>query len=643
MISKEEKIMKNKCLKIMMMMGLIAAVGTTMVGSVGISVYAAEMEAAPINQIVNGVIDFGKGSASININGNQGQSLGGKKFEVFQLFNAENSKDGESINYTFHPEFANAIQTVVANALNKKNGTQLRPADVTEYMAIDYIQSLNSNPVEGVDTPQELEGRYSAFRYFVEDVRTQIKKENKSGEILTVQSTKPDNSISITGLVYGYYVVDELSKADANGEQWFASSLCMVNTANPDAQVNIKSDYPKITKKIQEDDQKDAIKNDGWNDIGDYEIGQTVPYKFESTIPNMNGYDTYYYAWHDKMDQALTFHADKAKMEIIIKSQDNKTYKLKDTEYVLTEKPQDGSSDTFKVEVADIKKIVDREFNKMNSNQENDYTGLTVTLKCEATLNELAALDTGRPGFENDVRLEFSNDADSNGKGETGFTPWDTVVCFTFEVDGLKTNNHDKVLQDAKFRLYSDKECKNEVYVKKNPNQGQEGYVVINRDSVGGADHTGGTAPANAVEMVSDAKGIFKIYGLDQGIYYLKETDAPDGYRPLLDSIVINVKPTYTTDRNNYVKGEGATEKTLKTLEGTAHVKSFYNGAFKEEDIKLHTDVNKGNLDIKVINEVGKKLPITGSSATLVIVCAGAALMGGAMLTNRKKGKKEEE
>ncbi len=636
--------MKNKIFKTMLMMGLVVATaGTTVVGTVGTTVYAAEMEAAPTNQIVNGVIDFGKGSASININGNQGQSLVGKKFEVFQLFNAENSKDGESINYTFNPQFSNAIQTVVANALNKKNGTQLRPADVTEYMAIDYIQSLNSNPVEGVDTPQELEGRYSAFRYFVEDVRTQIKKENKSGEILTVQSTKPDNSISITGLVYGYYVVDELSKVDANGEQWFASSLCMVNTANPDAQVNIKSDYPKITKKIQEDDQKDVIKNDGWNDIGDYEIGQTVPYKFESTIPNMNGYDTYYYAWHDKMDQALTFHADKAKMEIVIKSQDGKTYKLKDTEYVLTEKPQDGSGDTFKVEVADIKKIVDREFNKMNSNQENDYTGLTVTLKCEATLNDLAALDTGRPGFENDVRLEFSNDADSNGKGETGFTPWDTVVCFTFEVDGLKTNNHDKVLQDAKFRLYSDKECKNEVYVKKNPNQGQEGYVVINRDSVGGADHTGGTAPADAVEMVSDAKGIFKIYGLDQGIYYLKETDAPDGYRPLLDPIVINVKPTYTADRNSYVKGDGATEKTLKTLEGTAHVKSFYNGAFKEEDIKLHTDVNKGNLDIKVINEVGKKLPITGSSATLVIVCAGAALMGGAMLTNRKKSKKGEE
>ena len=110
--------MKNKTFKAMLMMGLVAATATTTIaGSVLTPVYAIEMEAAQDNQVVNGILDFGKGSASININGNQGQSLVGKKFEVFQLFNAENSKDGESINYTFNPEFANAIQTVVALSL----------------------------------------------------------------------------------------------------------------------------------------------------------------------------------------------------------------------------------------------------------------------------------------------------------------------------------------------------------------------------------------------------------------------------------------------------------------------------------------------------------------------------------------------
>ena len=63
-------------------------------------------------------------------------------------------------------------------------------------------------------------------------------------------------------------------------------------------------------------------------------------------------------------------------------------------------------------------------------------------------------------------------------------------------------------------------------YVKKAED---EGYIVINRDTVGGSDHIGGTTPQDSVEMVSNAKGEIKIYGLDTGIYYLKETEAPTG------------------------------------------------------------------------------------------------------------------
>ena len=86
----------------------------------------------------------------------------------------------------------------------------------------------------------------------------------------------------------------------------------MVSTANPSAEMQVKSDYPSVIKKIQEDDQNPNLTDpDGWNDIGDYEIGQTVPYKYESNIPNMNGYKNYYYAWHDKMDKALTFKPER--------------------------------------------------------------------------------------------------------------------------------------------------------------------------------------------------------------------------------------------------------------------------------------------------------------------------------------------
>lgn len=615
--------MKKKTLKMFMALAMSTIVA---MGGVTSSIGSLQVQAAETRTTVNtpnGVADFGRGDASITIQGNEGQTLAGKKFNVYQLFDAENAVGGESINYTFNEPYEDSLKTVVGEKLGKD------AAKVTEYEVIDYIQSLNNNQVEGSQTEQNVEGSYSEFRYFVEELRDQIVKDQVAADVVLATETKEDNSIEISGLEYGYYVVDEVSDVEGTHS---AASMCIVNTANPKADVNIKSDYPKVIKKIQEDDNKDEIGNDGWNDIGDYEIGQTVPYKFESNIPNINGYDTYYYAWHDVMDEALTFDPDSVTIQI---QTEDKMYELAKEEFQVITNP--GNGETFKVEVQDIKAIVDREFNKKNDLDENVY-GQKVVLRYDATLNDKAAEDTGRPGFENDVRLEFSNNPDGDGDGDTGYTPWDTVVCFTYKINILKTNDHNLQLEGAKFRLYSDPELKHEVYVKKTEN----GYNVINRDSVGGTDHTGGEQPADAVEMVSNAEGTFIIYGLDSGTYYLKETKAPTGYRPLLDPIVLNLKATFTDDRNDYIKGDGATDKTLQNLETTAHIKEFLNGAYKETDVDLTTDVEEGSSNLTVINAVGKKLPITGSSVALIMLVAGTALVAGAFVYG-KHSKKENE
>ncbi|MBY0756315.1 isopeptide-forming domain-containing fimbrial protein [Clostridium sardiniense] len=565
----------------------------------------------------NGIADFGKGKASITINGNNGnQVLIGKKFNVYKLFNAQNSTGGDSINYTVNPEYAQALKNIIGKYLNKT------PNSVTEYEIIDYIQSLNNNKVEGANHNQANEGRYSDFRYFVEDLRNEIVRLGIKSDVVDVTEVRKDNSIQLTGLEFGYYIVDEVSAVAGTHS---ASSLCMVNTANPNVTMQVKSDFPTVIKKIKEDDNISSVGDNGWNDIGDFEVGQTVPYKFESNVPNMNGYHTYYYAWHDKMDEALTFNKDS--VSIKISDEIGKSYTLKNNEFNVIEKP--GNGETFKVEIKDIKSIVDREFNKKNSLGENVY-GQKVTLSYNATLNDKASNDTGRPGFENDVKLEFSNNPDGDGNGSTGETPWDTVVCFTYKINGLKVNDNNVKLENAKFRLYSDKECKNEVYVKK----GANGYIVINRDSA-----TNGV-PKEAVEMVSNEKGEFNIIGLDQGTYYLKETQAPNGYRPLLDPIEISIVPTFTKDRNSYIKGYGATDKTLQRLDATAKVKGFWGGIFNEDNLTLDTNVSDGSLNVTVINKVESKLPATGSTATLYLVGIGSVLMAGSIVLLKKSKKK---
>lgn len=204
---------------------------------------------------------------------------------------------------------------------------------------------------------------------------------------------------------------------------------------NPEAQIKIKSDYPSVTKKIQEDDANANITDvNRWNDIGDYEIGQTVPYKYTSNVPDINGYDTYYYAWHDIMSDALTFNKNSVKIEISgTVDEKEKTYTLSNTEFAVTENP--GNGDSFMIAISDLKAIVDREFDEIDNRKENTY-GQTVTVTYNATLNDKAAENTGRPGFENDVRLEFSNDADSAGEGKTGYTR--ETVQYTVKSRNLK-------------------------------------------------------------------------------------------------------------------------------------------------------------------------------------------------------------
>ena len=580
-------------------------------------VYAAE--ATQTYATPNGVADFGKGNASITITPNAGQSLVGKKFQVYKLFDAENAVDNESINYTWNNDYKTALQTVVGKKINKS------ASSVTEYDVIDYIQTLNTNKVEGAQADQKLEGRYSNYRHFVEALRDELVKEGLSPNTVNVTAVNAvDGSVKFSGLGYGYYLTDEVTAVQ---DTHSAASLILTNTANPNAQVNIKSDYPTLIKKINEDDN-----NVGWNDIGDYEIGQTVPYYHDTYVPDMNGYQTYKMIFHDKMDNALTFNKDSVSITI---SSNKKSYTLKSNEFKVVE---NSGEDTFYAEIPDLKAIVDKQFPEgMNNNNENTY-GQSVRLNYNATLNDNASTRTGRAGFENAVRLEYSNNPDSDGNGSTGTTPWDTVVCFTYKINGLKINDHNKLLKNAKFRLYSDENCTNEVYVKETA----DGYVVMNRDSLDGTDHTGGTRPSNAVEMASDAKGVFTILGLDQGTYYLKETDSPAGYRELLDPIVITIKPTFTTERNSYNAGEGATEKTLQKLEATAHVKEFLNGAYKESDTDLKTDVTDGSANITVVNYVGTKLPITGSNLTMICLGAGTITVVGALALDKKRKSKKD-
>lgn len=506
-----------------------------------------------------GTVQAGGGPASIVLKpSSASQTLQGRRFTLYRLFEAEPAAGGESVVYRFDPKTEAAVKQAVAAGLGIQAGV------VGEQQAVDYVASLS--------------GQDSALRQFLSTVQDHL--QSAQGESFRVDSTAADGSFTIAGLDYGWYMADE-EGTDISGSH-AAASLLMVSTAAPSVQIKVKSDYPQLIKQIEEDDG-----TAGWNDIGDYQYGQAIPYRFETTLPDVTGYETYLMRFHDRMDPALDF--DPSSVAVTM-DKDGKQYRLSPQEFTITDTPT--ADETFSVTIPDIKAIADREFGSFGQRVELTYNGV---------FNEgiLDRQDQGKQGFENTVRLEFSNDPDSS---QTGFTPWDTVVCYTYRLNAVKHNENDVKLAGAKFRLYLDKDCQTEL-----------GFAKLGDVYLPAAD---------AQDIVTDDEGTFRLDGLDQGTYWLREVQAPAGYHKLKDPIEITITPGFVDDRHAYVAGgQGLTDLTA-TAGGQ----------------DLETDPIQTSANLSVLNRTGSVLPSTGSGMTIVLFAAAAGLAVTGLWMGRRRG-----
>ena len=98
------------------------------------------------------------------------------------------------------------------------------------------------------------------------------------------------------------------------------------------------------------------------------------------------------------------------------------------------------------------------------------------------------------------------------------------------------------------------------------------------------------------------------------------------------------MKDNFPQNKNTYVKGEAASEAVLN-LSATAKTKVYINGSYHENEVGLTVDQARGSMNLSVVNDIGKKLPITGSYMMPVLVATGVTLMA----VSFKKNKKEHE
>ena len=204
---------------------------------------------------------------------------------------------------------------------------------------------------------------------------------------------------------------------------------------------------------------------------------------------------------------------------------------------------------------------------------------------------------------------------------ETGSNPPDEVTTYVYGIGLLKDDASTGVnLAGAKFRIYSDKDCTQPVWVIPTDTKGV--YIV---DSLGKAiNDVSGTGKVTSRDLfadylaeylgentqdnlvVSQVNGKLAILGLKEGTYYLKEVEAPDGYNAL--SLPVEIKA-----------GEGTRAFTIFADEnGNVADIQAEDGTFKEYTLNLtHTVVH---------NSKGVELPSTGGEGTVMLITIGTLL-----------------
>lgn len=336
----------------------------------------------------------------------------------------------------------------------------------------------------------------------------------------------------------GYYlVIDKPDSLNGTDESYTSYILKVVENV----EVEPKSDVPTVEKKVQDKNDTDNTTSD-WQDSADYDIGDEITFQITVTLPNnfedYNEYDLYV---TDVLSDGLTYNYD-ASITI-----DGNTF----TSYW----PNTNTPGTV---------VFSMDNDVLIGNASN---GSVIKITYTATLNENAVVSN-----ENEVYITYSNNPNTEMGGssdDTGTSPTDKAVVFTYDVVIDKVDESGDALTGAEFTLEKD---------------------------------VNGTWTAIDRLTVTDGS-TFTFSGLDDGDYRLTETKTPDGYNSI-EPIEFTISATHDAESE---------DPQLTALEATA--------------LNATADLTTGTLSAEVENQSGSSLPGTGGIGRTIFFVTGGVLI----------------
>ena len=566
---------------------------------------------------------FADDTYDITVTNGVAEDKGTHEYKAYQIFAAKSvsgstltditwgnaiahSEDGATA--SFDDEFAQKLLKVFTD--QGITGFELNGSTTT--LTKDNIKkaAVLANALSGLTSNTD------GMKEFARVIMEVVDKTKAEADAIDTSDDTDDGKITVNKP--GYYIVEDTNTSEDGTKDTYTSEY-MVEVAG-NVTMTTKGTLPKSNKTVTDDEDKDAFGNkdidDKTSDTADYDIGDKVPFTLYGSVAN--NYDQYtegyYYSFVDRYcaglgaPEDITVQAKVGNEWKTIAANDATGYK-----YIApTAVTGDGQYvNEFKIEFANLQNV---------KSGEDTLTGITeirVSYKAELLSTALIGTETGNP---NKSHIEYSNNPNSNGKGESKDTE---VVVFTYGLKVDKVDGNEKPLAGAKFKLMV-KDGDNFVDYKNGTERESVPVYEEMTDITGKTEGVDYVKEGDVCYTLKDGQKVIKYYtidfkGLDEGTYKLVETVIPDGYNKAED-IEFTITAAQTAGTGD-AKGTDAV---------TVNHQKITN--------------NAGNLSTTVVNNTGATLPSTGGIGTTIfyIVGAAAAVTAIVLLTTRRRANKED-